>query len=431
MSTYAPVYKLHRSQRSIFAPKDKTERKRKRAVDDTGDAQTSVEASSEAPSEDGPRLLHPVDKKDPYYVAGLSRNESLPVGSFPHTPLRETKKSPTSVTEELSRLNPPLPLPPTGREDHQPSLRRRHVDNLTAILHTRMAAGDWKRAARAWALLLRTEIQGHGVDVRQNGRWQIGAELLMRQDQFQEHQSLQSRRGGIKPTDRNNFELDTDRDTVLTPVIRDDGFKLAKEYYERLILQYPHTARTQHFAVNALVVYPALFSVWIFEVQERSKRARLRQFPPSGIISPDENIAAHTPDQTWEYLQIRTGELNGALPIIQRLEELLLNPPYDTSPALLRLKGMAGLWASDLHSELVDLYSAVVNHTSDDDDGPGADPDDFSTKLRQHRTGAREERTKARRVLEKLSAMAIDLPPDITSLLKEQDGRDMEHDTDD
>ncbi|KYG45666.1 hypothetical protein M433DRAFT_42802, partial [Acidomyces richmondensis BFW] len=229
-----------------------------------------------------------------YHVAGYPRQAELPPAPFPHASINpRTRADKETVEEELAALNPPLYAPRRALDDSSTSLKRQHVENLTTILHTCMLKGDWQRATRAWGLLLRTEVAGRGMDVRRHGRWGIGAELLM----------------------RNSINVQ-------------DGFKLAREYYERLILQYPHTPHSQE--TSSLVFYPALFNIWIYEVQNRYR-----------VLS--ENDVDHMSE-----LILRRQELEDALPISQRMDDLIRSPPYDTNVELLKLRAMVALWVSDL-----------------------------------------------------------------------------------
>ncbi|KAF2725892.1 hypothetical protein K431DRAFT_201580, partial [Polychaeton citri CBS 116435] len=280
-----------------------------------------------------PSFSRPLTRKDPYHIAGWSREEPLPPPPFPHAAIKEKPETPqATVEEQLSTLNPPLYISrhDQGEDDHFTSLRKRHLNNLTAVLHSCMLKGDWQRAYRAWALILRTEIRGRGIQVRPHGRWALGAEILM-------HQSHTPNAG----------EFDWAA----------EGFKLAREYYDRLILQYPHTPRSPH-GVNSLVIYPALFNIWVFEVQARSKWRRQGQHrqhqsdehPSSSDNASDSGSSRTQPPPGYQKAMraIRHQELEEALPIAQRMDELLLGPPYDSSAPLLELRGMVGLWIADL-----------------------------------------------------------------------------------
>lgn len=427
MPIFAPVYRPKKHQETFLARQQKLEsknnsKKRKRGADSSSDDDVEPD-DDDAPrvssSPEPPRIaFHPVNRTDPYHIAGHSREEPLPLPPFPHAALKESKTPvpQKSLDEKLASLNPPLHvLPPATSSDDKPgahSLKRRHLDNLTTILHRCMLKGDWKRAERAWGLLIRTEIAGRGVDVRRNGRWGIGAEVLMR-------------RNAEAPTPEENDgddgreSLDSEDEAYVRSRVAgsesspfsDQGFKLAREYYERLILQYPHTPRTQNL-FNALTVYPALFNVWIYEVQDRSNRARSKLSNLHYSLEDSNNEEDNFDERNNNNItlnRIRTEELQAALPIAERMDQLLLSPPYDTSTILLQLRGMVALWIADLYSELADLEERDV---APDGDGDVMDEVDAARNrgVERYREVAEDERERAREVLGRVESVGVELP---------------------
>ncbi|OAG04058.1 uncharacterized protein CC84DRAFT_1063954, partial [Paraphaeosphaeria sporulosa] len=183
---------------------------------------------------------------------------------------------------------------------------------LSTIMHRCLLEGDYQRASRAWGMILRTEAHGTPIEPRYNGLWGLGAELLLR------------RRSGDEQ----------DRPLSDEYQYSEDGFQLAKDYYERLILQYP-VRNFQPHAIDATIFYPPLFSVWIMQVLERSRRERRRLTDDEAATSEDRH-------------KMQQEELAGAREICRRLEELVQSPPYDKNAQLLVLRGHAGLWVSDL-----------------------------------------------------------------------------------
>ncbi|KAH9821424.1 RNA polymerase I specific initiation factor [Teratosphaeria destructans] len=320
---FAPAFPQLESRQTFFARKQKRDQRKRRHETDADDDDSEsdvIRIKQRLPSSDehgGDNVrTHSVSRTDPYHVAGYSREVPLPPAPFPHAAVK-THEPQESVEEELAGLDPPLFT--SKKPDQSNSVKRRHIENLTTVLHTCMLKGDWVRAKRAWSILLRTEVSGLGMDLRENGYWTVGAELLMRTDD--EH-----------------------------------GFRLAREYYDRLILQYPHTPRVKH-SVNALAIYPALFNVWIYEVQDRFKKRRqdsgARRSSRSSNVEDEEDFSMASTDSDNRTTQaLRQEELDEALPIATRIDDLLLSPPYDTSLPLLRMRGMVGLW-------LADLYAAV------------------------------------------------------------------------
>ncbi|KAK3051257.1 hypothetical protein LTR09_007653 [Extremus antarcticus] len=389
MPIFAPVYRSTTKQQSFLTRQQKAlDKKRKRGEEGSDDEQASNGSAPETYT----RPYHAISTKDPYHIAGISREQPFPPAPFPHAAIKAPSKPKPSIDDELAALNPPLYLPPAQGEEKTSSSRRRHLDNLTTILHRSLLRNDWPRASRAWSILIRTESNGHAIDIRRHGRWGIGAELLMR-------------RGGSDSQGESPFS--------------DDGFKLARQYYERLILQYPHTAQSQYYAqnrdsINATAVYPTLFNIWVFEVQDRSKRARKEV--SSNIVDSAASVSEIWSELFEDQVQlrkIRSLELEQALPIAQRMDELLLSPPYDTNTTLLELRGMVALWISDLHKALADLPS------DDMDASFGSEATSPVTAMHpeeHHRAESGRERQKAEDTFAKLASSGADLHPRVSKI---------------
>lgn len=414
MSSFAPVYRPSTSQQSFLTREQKRERKRKRNVRDDSDEEHHP---SDSDGEHGaPRVLHPVNKTDPYYVAGHPREKPLPGGNFPHAAVKEVRNTQLPAEEELARLNPPIFVPKIAQTDHASSLRARHLDNLTAILHQCMLKDDWDRASRVWGLILRTEIAGRGVDVRQNGRWTIGAEILMRRDQVSER--IPNRRLSVSSMNAEEETVDEDGNAASMPVLKDESFKKARDYYDRLIVQHPHLQRTHHSIITALSIHPARFSLWIYQVQDKSKRERRRILASSADDGFNASPGSDSNEQRRGLREARVEEHKGALEIARNLDELLVSPPYDSSHEMLYTRGMVALWLYDLQTELMQSVKER-NFSGSSDDGEG------DTSLEQITTTEPEkQRRRASRIFQKLLAAGMELPLSIHTFLDEEDGED-------
>ena len=317
---------------------------------------TSSGPQSSAPSE----AAFSKDVAKEYRTAGQAFDEELPGGHFPHTPCRSKADTPAEsdararTDEDLAALKPPLYIPRHAGLSTNLGLRQRHVAVVTTIMHRSLLEGDYIRAGRAWGMLLRGEMDGRHMDLRTHGRWGIGAEILLRRDA-----QLAQRRSTGQDDDGND---DSGPDSRKKPVdlFSEDGFQKARDYYERLILQYPY--RKQHAnAVNALNFYPAMFGLWIFSVQDRHKTvlSEIQRSPGRRDRErTDEDLYTNTPPSSPSsersergYAQIedvRKFTLQQAEGIAIRLEELLLSPPYSDDPTLWSLRGMVALWVGDL-----------------------------------------------------------------------------------
>ncbi|PPJ58515.1 hypothetical protein CBER1_07163 [Cercospora berteroae] len=426
MASFAPVYRLPTSQQSFLTREQKRERKRKRNAKDadqddevsSDEHEQKTEAEISAPvkleaSQNKPRVLHPVHKRDPYYVAGWSREHPLPGGNFPHAAYTDPAVEKPSVEDELARLNPPIYVPKKRPDDPIGSVRGRHLNNLTAILHKCMLNQDWSRASRAWGLILRTEIAGFAPDVRQHGRWMVGAELLMRRDQRLQPLSTS--------VDEQGSETDRSTTSSSAPVISDEGFQLAREYYERMCLQYPHIPRARHSSVNAYAIYPALFNIWLYEIQDRSQRARQRlaDLHEAAEFDDVESVRSDQPDQKRSLRLIRLRELSEAGPLVKRLDDLFLNPPYDTSPELLELRGMISLWLANVHRSLAE----VKDLTETDHDGGTTDLEESEPSSAQHQIQAEMERDKAKEIFQRMTSRGMKLSPENSTFLEGDNSR--------
>ena len=365
--------------------------------------------SSDSPSPPPPTIKVetslPVNRLDPYHVAGHSRGEPLPPPPFPHSAVKELAPPRLSTEDELARLNPPLFIPPARECDVSSSLRRRHLDNLTTILHRCMLNNDWPRAAKAWSLLIRTEVNGRmaniGIDLRRNAHWTIGAELLMRTGSHPRSASTED------ADDDKTAGFDDDDDDSFSTA----GFALARQYYERLILQFPHTHRSQR-SFNALTVYPALFNVWIFAVQRSAQRARSR-------IDQNDADKSSTADlhRRRQLERVLRQELHDASAVADRLDDLLLGPPYDTDPGLQQLAGMIGLWTSNLRRELAESLALEMDEDVSTSMSEIVRPEDRGEEEQTLHARAVIDRQKARETFQKLSKTGTELPAQVMSFL--------------
>lgn len=427
MSAFAPVYRPSKSQHTFLSREQRREAK-KRKREDNDDEESDASANDHSTDSDDltpqkTRGFVPVNRTDPYLVAGLSREQPVPRFPFPHAPVKSSDAPRRSSQEELAAVNPPLYVAKAEPEDQSTSLKRKHLDNLTVILHRCMLKGDWERASRTWGLLARTEVGGQGIDVRQHGRWGIGAEILMRR----EHDKPSNSAAGPTSQASEDGTLQDDNDGHNTSTkLSDQGFKLAREYYERLVLQYPYTPHSQH-TVNSRVFYPALFNVWVYEVQSRYKGLREEASRPrrSSIQSIASDVSHHSrSSQLDSSHDLTKRELEDALPVADRLDQLLLNPPFDVSEPLLQLRGMMGIWLSDLHASLAKTTSNRPDDSSLSSPN-GSGPRDYAERVaaEQNRQKAAAERKRAKELLAKVKAIGNDTLGDfdLTSVDIEED----------
>ncbi|OCL05504.1 hypothetical protein AOQ84DRAFT_344712 [Glonium stellatum] len=369
----APLNPGQQTTYSLRTSQYKKARKRKRDEEDEpsisaeDDVQSTGETSNTQSQRSSFTLLTAAEATQ-RRVAGLLPEDELeiPPAPFPHAPAPSSreKQTPMHVQIELADLHPPLfavntvssAEPLDGSSSKRENLRQTHLSVLTTILHHCLLEGDYDRAGRAWGMILRSQIAGKPIDVRAHGQWGIGAEILLRRNSKQARQSQNPR--------RNSRELDDDESPVIhEDAFSEEGFRLARDYYERLILQHPKRKIHPH-SIDEGIFYPAMFSLWIYEVSERSKRAReqlngsdRRSGSSEDISSDDDSNSdsrnARSPAGTriataYEMMEIKNEELRKAREIAERLDHLLVSPPFDKHPDLLQLRGMVGLWIGDL-----------------------------------------------------------------------------------
>ncbi|KAH6611971.1 hypothetical protein C7974DRAFT_323730 [Boeremia exigua] len=339
---------------SLRARPYRTKRKDRHHGDDSDDNDSNDSDSSDAGH---PRSSPPAAHSRPSFaapelaqlrVAGLFPAElhQVPPSPFPHAPARVAKShlAPAKIQKELAQ--PPARLYAVNARDpnHEArNLRRTHLNVLSTVMHKCLLQADYDRAGRAWGMILRTQAtHGNTVDLRNHGRWAIGAELLLRRT----------------PPDDDAFS--------------EHGFELAREYYERLIVQHPTRKQAPH-AVDQRSFYPAMFSLWIQEVCEKSRRARKQSVEESRSrsrsMSIDSGDGKRTTDAQSREDAIQVEELARAMEIAERLGDLVKSPLFDKQAGLLQLRGNVALWISDLivgntSATAVDEWDAYPINTS-------------------------------------------------------------------
>ncbi|ODH48245.1 hypothetical protein GX48_05644 [Paracoccidioides brasiliensis] len=288
-------------------------------------------------------ILSP-DEAHQYRIAGQPFHKKLPGYDFPHARPgwdKTTRITKRDIETELSQLSPPLFI---SEPANQSSLRLQHLAVITTILHKCLLEGDYTRAGRAWGLILRDEFGGHAVDVRNGGRWGVGAEILLWNDKDTvTAQSSGMETKGNSPRRRRWFTR--------------KGFECAKSYYERLVLQFPYRKSAPR-ALGPLDFYPAMFGLWISLVQEESQSAReeapdmMEDMENFDMFQDEMSISSNIPRKNGRKDDIianaRRKELEEAHRISVRMDELVISPPFSDSYELLRLRGMVSLWIADL-----------------------------------------------------------------------------------
>lgn len=231
--------------------------------------------------------------------------------------------------------------------------RQHHAVALTTLLHRCLLQGDYLRAGRTWGILLRMRISSGSLNLRDPDHWGLGAEIL-----YHQHSQLNSntaRQEGEPLVDRN----DTNEDSPLTPFywFNPEGFKKAREYFERLILQYPYQ-KHYDYLINALDFYPAMFGLWIYSVQQQHELKPISRRGPvpkikrhSGEVCQSAETTSALGLEMKEDLQsaeAHTVYVDRAREIQDQLDVLLLSPPFSDDARLCSLQSMVNQWVSHI-----------------------------------------------------------------------------------
>ena len=272
--------------------------------------------------------------------------------SFPHH-ITETGSSMSKgrISDELATLKPALhvgtgrvPTATVEKTLGSTGLRKHHLNNITAILHRCLSEGDYIRAGRAWAMVLRAEQNGQSMDLRAHDRWGIGAEILMERE-------LQLAQ---KTLDHNIVEISSSTPKL---TVKAESMEKAKEYYERMVLQYPYRKAFPN-ATGPLNFAIAMFSTWIYTVKERSSTALMDVCSPADDVKETDAepsvrvqrsyIPDSEPGRYRKREQVRRETLQSAYEIATRLDGLIASPPYSDNARFWKISGEMSLWIADL-----------------------------------------------------------------------------------
>lgn len=372
-------------------------------------------------------------------VAGLTENDLLPstyTADFPHRALLPTTKqrqqrgrsghtsiedsdgSPSSSDDDgddtddggvstSRRSSSSSSKSGAGGEKARRARRMRdaqdaHLGMLTGVVLRALAEGDVPRARRAFGLLRRSEVRGKPVDLRRNGLWALGAEVLMREGEERRSRPRPTRSGDDHrdddENDDNHHHLGDQGSGVQHQQQEDDdeaGERRRREkegaqrrwgsaanmprlraYLEELIRTYPYN-RLHPGSTSDLDFYPVLFGSELYNSWSEHRRAldALEERSDNDEDDDDDSYALEMTDEHHrggsqdddgdDYTAVvrptrrerRLREDKAALglqtmgavrDVVARMDALLENAPYSRSAEMLRLRGMAALYLGDL-----------------------------------------------------------------------------------
>ncbi|KAG9241032.1 hypothetical protein BJ878DRAFT_522747 [Calycina marina] len=358
-------------------------RRKQRQTQQSSSDELSLSDNDDFSASTNPLSLTPAEFAQ-YQLAGLRLDDDLPrVNGFPHRglPFRPIDGEDKRSKKRQGKRSTTTKYTAAGkncRKKKGSALRSRHLNVLTAILHKCLLDSDIPRAKRAYAMLIRTQISGQGVDIRNSGYWGIGAELLMRSSQANE--------------DRNTEVLGQQDGKNQTPEPWSDkgGRAKAKEYYEWLILQYPYRKQFDK-SVTDIDFWPAMLGCEIYGIQlEHKKRERQIECEENGckdgngsddVEDDGEEITrngdftasqnrrarrrAERVERHWKLREeLRQTSLEATKSLAARMDDLMIPAPFSNNHSLLRLRGMLALYIGDLS-----VQAAPIEVEDEDSDG--------------------------------------------------------------
>ncbi|TLS30825.1 hypothetical protein PpBr36_02853 [Pyricularia pennisetigena] len=308
------------------------------------------------------------------HLAGHSDADLLPstaIPDFPHRPLPREKilrgQSPSSSPAETNDDDD------EGREkdakrrqnaEHAHRVAERHLGVLTALIHRSLEECDIARAKRAFGLLVRSEIWGASVDLRKNGYWALGAEILMREGERPPSSSGDEAVGEEEDDATRSEDGVIDKEeTIPCRWGRASNMPAVRDYFRSLISQYPWN-RFQPRSMSALSFWPALlgcelYNTWIEQVRAL-KRLDIEAEDWSLADTNEEgghDGSGGSGDSAYLKVERRKREARDAIrlealhqmrDVARSMDDLMIAPPFSTSHELLRLRGMIALYMADL-----------------------------------------------------------------------------------
>jgi hypothetical protein len=200
------------------------------------------------------------------------------------------------------------------------SVRIRHLNTMTAIMHRCLRDGDMARAKRAFGLLVRTK----DVDVRIDNLWAIGSEILMRDGEeplstptmsssapsSQSNTAMSSleedaeMEDGREHEEEEEEEEETEEKRTIPPLPQRWGtaanFAQVKTYLETLIQQHPYDVHRPHFT-SAVDFWPALFGIEVYNLDAEFQNALYHIYTEHGFPSSPSSSRVSSPDNQRDH----------------------------------------------------------------------------------------------------------------------------------
>lgn len=331
------------------------------------------------------------------HIAGLTDNDFLPstyIPQFPHRPIQpshlhqsddpafgdddddsQNEDDQDGNGEDERGASTATDASPSKAKKKELKARRaksmrdaqsHHLGFLTNVILRALEEGDITRAKRAFGLVRRSEVRGKPVDLRRNGLWSLGAEVLMRdgEDTQAQQQQQQQQQLGQEEVRRPRRRWGC---AANMPQLR--------SYLEGLVRQYPYN-RLHPESISDVDFYPVLFGCEFYNTwaEHRLALERLEQDSeawsdlddiPVEVYADDYLENEFNNDNNAEAPQVQ--ELTGRerrlreakaelglraqhtmLDIATRMDALMEDAPYKSNIEMLRLRGMVALYVGDL-----------------------------------------------------------------------------------
>lgn len=364
-----------------------------------------------------------------YRLAGLDLNKQVPsIKNFPHAPLPREISDAETTARKLKRKRK---RKRTGGGEEQEdgeeeegqeegdvqSDGAHHLRSLQNILLRCLDQGDIPRASKAWALMIRSEdATGAPFDIRQNGWWLVGAEILARQG---EKGRRRTTRDGYDTSDsESEFEHVPDNAQTAMPDVEARwgsaaGLELVKDYFTGLLVDWSLEEQLAESAaptrvgpeggVKAQNVYSAMFNYEIYGVQMNQKEALVKLDTTPATSDDEEEVPSQARDTLWTQREaIRRKTLKAAELIATRMDNLLQGGEFLASAAFLKLRGNLELYIADLS---VPVVFGDEEEMEVDDSASEIMKSERSNRLREHEHGLAAQkagREKAQKFFEKI-----------------------------
>lgn len=292
--------------------------------------------------------------------------------------------------------------------------REQNVGVLVGILRRCVEAGDMVRAKRAFGLLVRADIYGKRVDLRSEGYWGLGGEILMTQGRHRQHDVMLDGKfegEGEGEGEGGGGEEGRGKETRRWGSAANMGY--FTRYFEELIQLYPYS-RLHPNSLSAQDFYPVLFNAEIYNIYSEFDMALDRvegedaeeDFGIGMDVDQEDDM-----ERSWDSPspgkegrskaakdKLRLDALEATRQVAGRMDELMQNLPYSKSLEMMRLRGVIALFMGDLAVPFP----------------PRSGDEEYDGRTRRDR-----ERDRAVKLFQKVEAQGGQLDPWLREVMKE------------